>query len=143
MRIMQLIYHSRPFGYDAATLDDILGVGRKHNRLRGITGALLCRSDLYVQLLEGPREAVTRTFARILEDERHSDVTLVWCADALARLFPEWDMRDDPPRSWMWSREQVAAGVAREAGAGEFRDLFDRLAREERQAPVFAGQDGG
>jgi len=138
MRLVQLIYYSRPFGYDAATLDDILGVGRKHNRLRGITGALLCRSDLYVQLLEGPREQVTRTFARILDDERHSDVALVWCADTVARLFPDWDMRDDPPRSWMWSREQVAAGAARDAGAGAFRQLFERLAKEPREAPQFA-----
>lgn len=138
MRLVQLIYYSRPFGYDAATLDDILGVGRKHNRRRGITGALLCRSDLYIQMLEGPREQVTRTFARILDDERHSDVALVWCGDAVARLFPDWDMRDDPARSWMWSREEVAAGAARDAGAGAFRELFERLAKEPREAPQFA-----
>ena len=138
MRLIQLIYYSRPFGYDAATLDDILGVGRKHNRLRGITGALVCRSDLYVQMLEGPREQVTRTFARILDDERHSDIGLVWVGDAIARLFPDWDMRDDVPRDWMWTREDVAAGAARNAGAGEFRQLFDRLAQENRKAPEFA-----
>lgn len=138
MRLVQLIYYSRPFGFDAATLDDILGVGRKHNRRRGITGALLCRSDLYVQLLEGPREQVTRTFARILDDERHIDVELVLCADATSRLFPDWDMRDDPPRSWMWSREEVAAGAVRDAGADAFRALFERLAKEPREAPQFA-----
>jgi hypothetical protein len=138
MPLTQLIYASRPFGYDAQTLDDILGVGRKHNRLRGITGALICRSDLYVQFLEGPREAVTRTFSRILEDERHTDVILVWCTDAAARLFPDWDMRDDPAHSWMWSREEVKAGAAREAGAGAYRALFERLAQEPRRAPEFS-----
>lgn len=138
MHMCQLIYHSRPFGYDEATLADILGVARKHNRLRGVTGALIARHDLYLQMLEGPREQVTRTFARILDDERHSDVALVWVGDSPARLFPDWDMRDDLPRDWMWDRAAVAAGAARDAGAGEFRQIFERLAREKRRVPVFA-----
>jgi hypothetical protein len=138
MRLVQLIYFSRPYDYDAATLDDILGVGRKHNRRRGITGALLCRSDIYIQMLEGPRETVTHTLRRILDDERHSDVVLVSCTEAAERLFPGWDMRDDLPPAWMWTREQVAAGAAREADAAAFRALFERLAREPRRAPEFA-----
>ena len=138
MRLVQLIYHSRPFGYDEATLADILAVARKHNRLRGITGALIARRDIYVQYLEGPREAVTRAFGRILDDERHSDVGLVWAGDALVRLFPDWDMRDDMPGDWMWSAEAVAAGAAREAGAAEYRQLFDRLAEEKHRPPLFA-----
>ncbi len=52
MRPVQPISFSHPHDYDAATLDGILGVGRRHNRRRDITGAPLCRSDLYIQLLE-------------------------------------------------------------------------------------------
>ena len=138
MHLVQLIYHSRPFGFDASALDDIVGVARKHDRRRGVTGALLCRSDLYLQMLEGTREAVTRTFGRILDDERHSDVVLVTVHDIDERLFRDWDMRDDLPRPWMWSREQVAAGALRDADAAAFRAVFERLAREPRQAPQFA-----
>lgn len=138
MNLTQLIYHSRPFGYDEATLADILAVARKHNRLRGVTGLLVARNDLYIQMLEGPREQVTRTFARIMDDERHSDIGLVWVGDTPARLFENWDMRDDVPRDWMWTAEDVAAGAARAAGAAEYRQIFERLAKEKRQAPVFA-----
>lgn len=134
---MQLIYHSRPYGFDAATLDDILVTARRNNRRDGLTGALICRADLYVQMLEGPRLAVTEAFRRILRDDRHLEVTLVWAGDTLARAFPEWEMRDDPARSWMWSQSQVRAGAAQQAGAASFRSLFDRLRKEEREALVF------
>jgi hypothetical protein len=45
MPTTQLIYTSRPFGFDAGTLDDILISARRHNRANGITGALICRAD--------------------------------------------------------------------------------------------------
>jgi hypothetical protein len=134
---MQMIYHSRPYGFDAATLDDILVAARRNNRRDGLTGALICRADLYVQMLEGPRLAVTEAFRRILRDDRHLEVTLVWAGDTLARAFPEWEMRDDPARSWMWSQSQVRAGAAQQAGAASYRSLFDRLRKEEREALVF------
>jgi hypothetical protein len=130
MRIVQLIYASRPFGFDAETLDDILLAARRNNARDGVTGALLCRRDLFVQLLEGPRAAVTATFARILRDDRHVEVSLLWCGDAPTRLFPDWTMRDDPVRSWMWNREAVGAGAIAEATAEESRRIFDRVAQE-------------
>lgn len=134
MSLTQLIYTSRPFGFDAATLDDILIASRRRNRPDGITGCLICRADLYVQLLEGERAAVTRTFGRILRDDRHIDVRIVWCGDAVARLFPDWDMRDDPARSWMWDQAAVRQGAAEEAGAAAYRRLFDRVAQEPQEA---------
>lgn len=132
MPLTQLIYVSRPFGFDAGTLDDILLAARRNNARCGITGALICRQDLYVQMLEGPRQAVTATFGRIHADDRHLDVALVWTGDTAARQFPDWDMRDDPARSWMWGVEAVRAGAAREAGAGDYRAIFARIAQEPR-----------
>ena len=88
MPLTQLIYTSRPFGFDANTLDDILLGARRNNERDGITGALVCRADLYVQMLEGERAAVTATFGRILRDERHVEVTLIWYGDTPSRLVP-------------------------------------------------------
>jgi len=133
MQLTQLIYTSRPFGFDAGTLDDILISARMHNRRDGITGALICRADLYMQLLEGPRPVVTNTLRRIIQDDRHVDVSIIWCGDIAARLFPDWDMRDDPPRSWMWSRAEVGAGAARIATVDAVRAIFARLAAEPRE----------
>lgn len=129
MRLMQLIYVSRPFGFEGGTLDDILLSARRHNAANGVTGALICRNDVFLQMLEGPREKVTETFARILRDDRHIEVSLLWCGDAPFRSFPEWSMRDDPVQSWMWSREEVRE-VVRAASAEQARQIFARLARD-------------
>ncbi|MES2712276.1 MAG: BLUF domain-containing protein [Pseudomonadota bacterium] len=128
MPLAQLIYTSRPFGFDEATLDDILTTARVKNAQSNITGALICRADLYMQMLEGPRQALTETFGRILRDDRHVEVRLVHCADTSERLFPQWSMRDDPPQSWMWNQAEVRAGAARLAPSIEALGVFRRLA---------------
>jgi Sensors of blue-light using FAD len=130
MKLIQLVYASTPFGFDTATLNGILASARRNNRRDGITGALICRADLFVQMLEGSRAAVTAAFGRIVRDDRHADVSLVWCGDAEQRLFPEWHMRDDPARSWMWSQAEVSGGAVEAAAADEVRSVFARLARE-------------
>jgi hypothetical protein len=53
-----------------------------------------------------------------------------------SRLFPAWDMRDDPARSWMWDQAEVRSGAARDAGAAAYRRLFDRVASEPQDAPL-------
>ena len=128
--LTQLIYASRPFGFHGNTLDDILVSARRNNRRHGITGALVCRADLFLQMLEGPREKITAIFGRILRDDRHVETALIWCGDAEARLFPAWDMLDNPPRSWMWSREEVHAGARTTATAEQAWAIFARVARE-------------
>jgi hypothetical protein len=130
MSLMQLIYTSQPFGFDESTLNGILASARRNNRRDDITGALICRGDMYLQLLEGPRETVTALFDRILKDERHVDVVSLVSGDIEERLFPQWEMRDDPARSWMWTPDQVRAGAVRNASAEEIRAVFHRLAAE-------------
>jgi len=127
---MQLIYASRPFGYDDLVLTGILATARRNNARDGITGALICREDLFLQMLEGGRDVVTAAFARILRDDRHVDVVNLWSGDIDARLFPGWSMRHDPARSWMWTMSEVANGAIANASSQEIRGIFDRLAKE-------------
>ncbi len=130
MSLMQLIYASTPFGFDNPTLNQILSVARRNNMRDGITGSLICRADLYLQMLEGPRSAVTATFNRILSDDRHLDVVLIGCGDAKSRLFPDWHMRDDPAQSWMWTQDQISDGAIEAASEEDVRAVFTRLIRE-------------
>jgi Sensors of blue-light using FAD len=127
--LLQLTYASRPFGYDSAMLTGILFDARRCNARDGITGALICRDDLFLQLLEGPEAAVEATFARIAADDRHIEVrrlTRRMIADD-ARMFGAWAMRDDPAASWVWSRAEVDAGVPDRAGESEVLEMFRRL----------------
>ena len=72
MAAIQLIYASRPFGFDESTLMGILFNARSKIARDDITWALICRSDLYLQLLEGPDDKVDAAYARIKEDDTSS-----------------------------------------------------------------------
>ena len=130
MTCTQLIYASQPFGLDEFTLGSILTSARAHNKRNGITGSLICRRDLFLQMLEGEAEAVESTYARILRDGRHSGATRLYFGEATERLFAGWDMRHDPMRSWMWTREQVESGAVRRATPEEALGVFHRVAAE-------------
>jgi hypothetical protein len=131
MPVTQIIYASRPFGFDAALLAGILMDARRCNTRDGITGALICRDDLFLQLLEGPDEVVDAAFSRIARDDRHVEVR---CLSRRTlgddgRLFPRWAMRDDPAKSWVWSRSEVSNGVLDHATQAEAVAIFERLAK--------------
>ena len=131
MSLMHLYYASTPFGFSESDLNKILSVARRNNARDGITGALICRSDLFLQMLEGPRTAVTAAFHRILGDDRHLDVVLIGSGDITARQFAKWHMRDDPARSWMWTQAQVAQGAVDATSAEDVRGEFARLLQED------------
>ncbi len=130
MTLSHLIYVSRPFGYDTTTLEAILFGARHINTLTGLTGALICRDDIYLQWLEGPTSAVDATYSRIQRDGRHVDVTLLVSGTGSTRKFPNWDMRHDPARSWLWTPEQVWNGAPHKASESEIRAIFTRVADE-------------
>ena len=67
----QLIYMSQPFGFDDAMLGGILDAARRNNRRDGITGALICRHDIYLQLLEGEDAPIQAAYERIARDDRN------------------------------------------------------------------------
>lgn len=136
MTVRQLIYTSQPFGFDATTLDAILLASRRNNRRDGITGALIVRHDVYLQLLEGSPEAITAAFARIACDDRHSDLVVRVDEPVAERMFPQWDMRDDPARSWLWTPSEVAAGALDGATAADLRTVFARVAADAGDAPA-------
>lgn len=124
----QIIYRSQPFGFDDAALAGILVRARSNNRRDDITGALLCRHDLYLQLIEGPASAIDALFARIGRDDRHSDIRLLLTDTVDARLFPQWSMLDDQMPSLAWSEAEVAVGAIEAAGPEAVRAVFKRIA---------------
>lgn len=130
MPLLQLTYASRPFGFDQPTLNAILFDARRCNTRDGITGALICRDDVYLQLLEGPVAAVEAAYDRIRRDDRHVEV-LALTRRMIAegdRMFGAWAMRDDPAATSIWTRDEVAAGAPERATADEVMGMFERLA---------------
>jgi hypothetical protein len=133
MKMHQLIYMSRPFGFDATDLRNILAISRDRNARDDITGALICRSDIYLQLLEGPVGKVEATFERICEDDRHVEVHVLVRGATEDRLFQKWAMKHDPAPSWLWSPDEVHAGLPQQASPRDLRAIFLRSAQDTGQ----------
>jgi len=129
----QLIYRSTPFGFDTAMLAGILSQARRNNRENDITGALVCRQDLYIQLIEGPDEAIDALFADISADDRHTNVQVEVSGPVEERMFPEWEMLDDTMPSMTFSPSEVESGAVENASDEALRDMFRRIARSARE----------
>ncbi|MGY6696594.1 MAG: BLUF domain-containing protein [Roseinatronobacter sp.] len=134
MSLFRIIYTSRPFGFDAATLNSILVHARQANSRDDITGALICREDIYMQLLEGPEPAVKAALARIQHDDRHLEVRIHVERPVSERLFANWAMLHDPATSWIWSRSDVTNDAVQNSTPEEVEGFFTKL-RAEHSAP--------
>lgn len=133
MALLRIIYSSQPFGYDEATLAGILMDARRCNARDGVTGALICRRDVFLQLLEGPEPAVRGAFARIARDDRHLDIVLHAALPVPERLFGAWAMLHDPATSWLPVDDGAPGGALERLRSADVTGIFTDLAA--RQAP--------
>ncbi len=129
MNLFRAIYTSQPFGFDEGILGGILIDARRANLRDGVTGALICRADVYLQWLEGPEDMVRATLARIKRDDRHLEVTLHVAEPVTERVFGDWAMLHDPAATWIWTQKEVADGAVERATPAEITGFFLRLRR--------------
>ena len=93
MNIVRLIYASRlKKKLDHAAVEKIADVSRRNNRKLGVTGALCSSPRGFLQILEGPPEAVNELYNRIVRDPRHADVSLLEYVKVPFREFENWSM---------------------------------------------------
>ena len=129
-KLKHLIYYSVPTTFDEETIEEILLKSRQNNAQSNVTGALICRSDLYFQYLEGPIDEVNKTFKKIELDNRHKNIQKLKEDETTRRLFASWAMREDPVKSWMWTRTEVKNGILTRIKHKEAFEAFERLSRE-------------
>lgn len=85
-----------------------------NNQRDDVTGLLLFNSRRFLQVLEGPRDAVERIFARIYDDPRHRAVVKLREGTVDDREFGQWAMAyDDPARPSHSLKDKVAALLER------------------------------
>ncbi len=77
---------------DNADLRELVQKSAEHNRTAGITGLLMLSGDQFLQVLEGPADAVNRLFGRIIRDRRHRDVRLLSFEQIGPTYFEDWSM---------------------------------------------------
>ena len=124
LRIERLVYVSRsliaPYSAD---LLDIVRASQRNNPRLDLTGALYFDAASFLQVLEGPGEALDLLWGRLLGDDRHIAVRLLDRGPADRRRFAEWRMKmvDGP----LLGRDR--AGFDWEAAARADRDGLARL----------------
>lgn len=91
--ITQLIYAStavRPVS--DADLIDILQKARHRNQEHNVTGMLIYRQGVFLQVLEGAFEDVDTIWRIIQNDTRHENLVVVLEQQIKTRAFPDWSM---------------------------------------------------
>lgn len=91
--LVRLLYASRTHGpLTAKVIEGILESSRRHNPERGITGILCHGGEVFLQVLEGGRDAVNALYNEIARDSRHRDVTVLHYEEVMERRFAGWTM---------------------------------------------------
>jgi len=91
--LVRLLYASRAAApVTQQIIESILQQSRTHNPAHGITGILCHGGDVYMQALEGGREAVNALYTKIVRDTRHHEVMLLHYAEVPERHFAGWTM---------------------------------------------------
>jgi hypothetical protein len=91
--LVRLLYASRAVAPLTTTLIDvILEQSRRNNPKLGVTGLLCFSDDLFIQVIEGGRDAVCELFNAIVRDDRHLHVRLLHFAEIRERRFGSWTM---------------------------------------------------
>lgn len=92
--MIRLIYFSTArLGLARQDLEIILNQAIASNIADGITGILMFNGRNFMQILEGPRQAVQDLFARIMNDSRHTGVVLIKTDELAAFSYPVWGMK--------------------------------------------------
>jgi len=95
--LARLVYLSvcaipRGKGHFRAEIADIIAACERNNTPAGITGILIHDRGRFIQLLEGPAEALDHLFERIRSDTRHKQVSRLLHEPCSSRITPDWSM---------------------------------------------------
>ena len=93
--LVRLMYASRAAeSVDADALAAILTKSKENNPKVGVTGVLcFCfNAGIFLQVLEGGRNAVSALYNHIARDARHTDVALLSYEEIGERSFSSWSM---------------------------------------------------
>ena len=74
-------------------IEKILDEANENNSRSDITGKLIYRGGIFVQLLEGEKDRINSLLGRILLDNgRHENLRVLFKQPLIERVFPNWSM---------------------------------------------------
>lgn len=121
--ISYMVYTSTavtPFTDDR--LFELLNACRIRNERESITGALMYRHGVFVQMLEGPAPSLEALYEKISRDPRHDEIFMVTRGTAEWRIFSEWTMHFFATEDRSEAEHEQA--YRRLQGAGDVEDML-------------------
>jgi len=73
-------------------LDSLLATSRRNNERDGISGLLVYDAGAFMQVFEGPTEAIESLVRRIEHDPRHTSIVFLSAGPIEQRYFEGWGM---------------------------------------------------
>ncbi len=90
--LVRLLYASRAVDGQPSVIESILAQSRQFNPSTGITGILVYGGGIFLQAIEGVREAVSDLYGHIQKDARHKQVVWLRYEEISERRFGGWTM---------------------------------------------------
>lgn len=90
--LVRLLYASRAVDTQTEAIETILAQSRQFNPASGITGILCYGGGIFLQAIEGGRNAISELYGHIQKDVRHKDVVLLQYEEISERRFSGWTM---------------------------------------------------
>ncbi|MGD9545440.1 MAG: BLUF domain-containing protein [Methylocystis sp.] len=90
----RLVYFSNAnLDLSLPAIEEMVAAAAARNRPLQISGALLYNGLNFLQILEGPHQALTPLYLKIRKDPRHSGVVKLIHERISTRSCPDWGMR--------------------------------------------------
>ena len=91
--IFELSYQSiAAKGLQESDIEDILRASNQNNGEHDITGALVYFKDVFFQIVEGPKTKILQLYEKLLLDQRHHDLKVIYKGIKTQRAFKDWSM---------------------------------------------------
>jgi len=91
--IYHLIYISEAkHSFSEQEMEELMKVSQRNNKTVEVTGLLVAKGKVFLQLLEGAKTSVKHIYKKIILDERHVACEILSETTSHRRLFPTWRM---------------------------------------------------
>jgi len=127
VQLRRVIYVSEKVRLSAQDVADVFNVSIQNNPSKDITGCLLEGSNSFLQILEGPSDAIKSLYKAISQDNRHTNVRRLCDEPLNTRLFSDWSMKSDNYNQMEWGDSALNAGNFINLSANAAKNIFARI----------------
>ena len=129
-QLRRVIYVSEKVGSSEQDVADIVNASTQNNPSKDITGCLLEGSNSFLQILEGPSDAIKSLYKTISEDNRHINVKRLCDEPQNTRLFSDWSMKSENYNQMEWGDAALDAGNFVNISADAAKNIFTRISEQ-------------